>query len=184
MEWQHAVTTALAIVVLGCLVRFAASRLPHREGDHIVLRYTGWMFVVGIVAIVFAGALVALCTALVFAKGDARSLRLAALGIPFFTALLVASVAEMRVHLALDGDGIRGRTAFRGQREIAWKDVTEVTWNGGCQWWRLRDRHGNTLRISGWLPGQAIVVRMLQECVPRDVWADAVAAWGERVQTR
>lgn len=184
MEWQHAVATALTLAVTGGLVHFAASRLPHREGDHVVLRYTGWMRAGGLFGIAFFAGLIVMCAALVFVDGDARSWRLAVFGIPLFTVLLVAAVGEMRIHLALDGDGIRGRTAFRGHRAIAWNDITEVKWNGvGC-WWRLRDRHGTTLRISGWLPGQTLVVRMLQTSLPDAVWADAVAAWSGRAGAR
>ena len=175
MEWQHALITALTLLVTGILARFAAARLPQRDGDHVVLRYTGWMRALGIFGIVVFGGLIAMCAALVFVRGDESSLRLATFGIPVFTALLVAAVAEMRVHLALDGDGIRGRTGFRSHRAIAWTDITEVKWNNVGYWWRLRDRHGNTLRISGWLPGQDLVLRMLQQCVPREVWAVAVA---------
>jgi Bacterial PH domain len=184
MEWQHAFTIALTLVVTGVLAHFAAARLPQRVGYHVVLRYTGWMRALGIFGIILFAGLIAMSATLVLVEGDERSWRLAAFGTPFFAAMLVATVAEMRVHLALDGAGIRGRTGFRAHREMAWKDITEVTWNNACYWWRLRDRHGNTLRISGWLPGQDMVVRMLQACVPYEVWADAVATRGGYGGTR
>ena len=85
--------------------------------------------------------------------------------------------AELRVRLDLDLVGIRGQTAYRGRRAIAWADVVAVRWSRFHKWFVLVDRHGTKVRISRFMHGHQAVSAMLRETVPAPVWEKAVAAW-------
>lgn len=180
MEWQHVITGTLTAAVLAYLVKLAA-RPPDVQGDVLVLRYPRVLSVIVWVGIVvFGGGAIAVSIPLVMGTASAKDERTAVFALPtclVFLAGFVAGLREMRVTLHVDREGIRGRTAFRGHRSIAWREVAEVKWAPANKWLVLVDRSGNKLRVSILLRGHEAVVMALREHVPEPVWRKAVAAW-------
>lgn len=183
MEWQHGLTAALTMAVMAGFAAYARKQPPLAEGKAElayppVMRGFLWF-----ATAFFAAGVGYCCWALLGGATEPKDVRGAMLGLPLSLLLLVPSYCERRVALQMDLEGIRGRTSFRGQRAIAWADVVAVTWSRGNYWWKLRDRHGNTLRLSGFLRGQEAIVAMLQAKVPERVWTKAVAAWRQMVRS-
>lgn len=106
-----------------------------------------------------------------------RGFRVAWLASGVLGTLVVATSAEASVRLLLDAHGIGGRTAFRGRRAIAWRDVESVGYSLGNRWFVLMDRHGERLRVSTLLQGHQALIAALETHVPEAVWRGAVASW-------
>jgi hypothetical protein len=174
------VTGLLTVVLTSAIVAWclrAERRAPTIEGDVVVLRYAPWMRWVmrgvGVAFLALAGFLVARAFAVDATDKDVRSAWMA-LGI---LPLSLGAFCESRVRLELDGEGVRGLTAFRGHREVAWADVESVRFSGGLAAWVLRDRHGEKIRVARYLVGSESLLKALEARVSQERWADAVAAW-------
>lgn len=104
-----------------------------------------------------------------------RAVRLAWFGVPLMTALGTIMLCEIRVVLAADGQGIRGRTAFRGHRELRWQDVVEVQYWPTAQWLLLRDDRGETLRVPRFVRGFLMLPLLMQASLRPEVLQRATA---------
>jgi hypothetical protein len=178
MDWQHAITAALTAAVLAAFAGFAMRPAAAQSGDVVVLRYPKalrWFLLLAVAF--FSAALIGVLWPLFAGNATDKDVRNAALGIPMSLLFIVFASCEGRVTLAVDHAGIGGRTAFRGQRRIAWCDVVDVRWSKLMFWFVLVDRHGTKVRVNGFLQGHAAVPARLREHVSEPVWRDAVAAW-------
>jgi hypothetical protein len=100
--------------------------------------------------------------------------------LPIFAAFFVLCavlIFMLRVTLQVDREGIRGMTAFRGERNIAWRDVAAVKWSPFNKWLVIVDRQGSKLCVSILMQGHQAAVMALRQHVPEPVWSKAVAAW-------
>ena len=179
-----AITTALTGVAIAFCLR-AARKAPVVQGEVIVLRYAKWMRWVmrgaAIAFLVFGGVTVGLAFADGATPKDERSAWLALLvAVPFG----VGGFCEPRVYLVLDAEGIRGRTAFRGHRAIAWADVVRFGYGVGSGSWVLRDRRGEVLRVPRYLVGSEAVLTALEAHVHPSIWKSAVEKWQKRFGKR
>lgn len=182
--WAQTLSTAITVIVLALLAALTR-RAPAQFGDLTVLRLPTAMQVVAWVGLLFFTGLLALVIVeLVRHPDDVKKLRTAAIGVPLCLGLIVIVLAERRVQLGFDDEGIGGRTAFRGLRRVAWRDLVQVTWSNGGYWFRLRDRDGNVLRVSAWLQGHHLAVDKLCQHVPAVVWQRAVQQWRARTGHR
>lgn len=174
------VATAITTVLTGAAVAFclrAERRAPTIAGDVVLLQYAPWMrWFMRVGGLAFF-ALWCFAVVLAFAAdATAKDVRLAAMA-TLLLPLFVGGVCEPRVRLELDGEGVRGRTAFRGYREVAWADVLRVRFSAASGGWVLRDRRGETIRVSCYLVGSEAVVTALEAKVHERIWQDAVATW-------
>lgn len=178
--WQQICAAAFSVgmaVAMAALTR-AARRPPVLNGDRLLLRYpvaARWLFWCGaLLMVVCLAGEVRPFIAGTAGPFQARTLALAATMTVVF---LVAAWREGGLWLEVDGVGIGGRTAFRGQRRVAWRDLVEVRWHRRFQHFVLIDRSGQRLRVPRLLQGHAVVPMMLREHVPEPQWRDAVARW-------
>ena len=183
MDWQHAITVASTAAVLAAFARVAMRPPTAQSGDVVVLRYPRALRWFLLLAVAFLSALlISVLWPLFAGNATDKDVRSAALGVPMSLLFIVFASCEGRVMLAVDHAGIGGRTAFRGQRRVAWRDVVDVRWSKRNHWFVLVDRHGTKVRVHRFLQGHAAVPARLREHVPEPVWRDAVAAW-ERATT-
>lgn len=63
---------------------------------------------------------------------------------------------EIRVYLTTDSEGIRGRTAFRGYRQVRWDELVIVNYSGGLSTFKMVDGRGNGIRMSRYLVGHEL----------------------------
>lgn len=177
---------AITTVLTGAAVAFclrAERRAPTITGDVVLLQYAPWMRwfmrVAGLLFFALWSFTVVVALAADATEKDARLAGMATLLLP----LCVGGVCEPRVRLELDGEGVRGRTAFRGYREVAWDAVVQVRFSTASGSWVLRDRRGQTIRVPRYLVGSEAVVTALEAKVDKRIWQDAVGAW-RRLRSR
>ena len=148
--WEHAVTIALTGLVLGWWAR-AAQRPAEMVQDAIVMSYppaARWLLrILGtfllVVAIVGPIAL-----ALDPRRPDA-SPWLTLIFVPV-AALGLCPIAEARVRLLLDANGLRGRTALRGERLARQKSIRQSTTPRRPQGPAEACRNNCQSRLAGW----------------------------------
>lgn len=178
MDWIDIVGSLVGTVVATGLLALSlrqARRYPALREGVVVLRYPRVMrgfLAAG--ALLFAAASVVFLWPVVAGTATAQDTRRAMVAVPFLMLLAAWAWCEMRVRLEVDGDGIRGRTAFRGHRATTWKDLVEVRYSSGSNWFVLRDCHGEKLHVSRFLRGWEVVVAYLEAKVPVEAWRLAV----------
>jgi hypothetical protein len=177
-EWlQAGLRTAVATALIGWML-WLARRDPRIEEGVIVLRYPlpmrVFLWVAGSLALLVVGWMV---TDLLSGTPDPIIAQHVWWMLPVFAFMAVVALVEPRVQLKLDGDGIRGQTAYRGRRELAWQDLVCVRWSLYNNWFVSRDRHGETLRISRFLHGHEALPAMLERTVAEKVWKAAVRGY-------
>lgn len=177
---QYVLTAVVVGLVLGAMAR-SARQPPVVTGDAIVLRYPrGLRWFLWFSAVLMLGMLAWLVFEVASEDRDPGIVRLAWFGIPLFGVLGAVSLREPRVRLEIDGDGIRGETAFRGRRELAWRDLASVRYSPTWNWFVLRDRDGRLLRVSPFLRGSEALFAALEAKVPDRIWSEALGAWRRR----
>lgn len=131
MDWTRIIATAAtaaAVTVLMSLWLRACTRDPVFRDGVVVLRYPkSRRAFLGLGSLFFLALLVGLVWAVIDDPSDPKALRVAWVGVPFAALFAFACWREGRVRLELDGDGIRGRTAFRGRRAVSWAGLDSVT---------------------------------------------------------
>lgn len=176
------VTTAVTSLVLTGLALWTL-RSPKLERGELVLQLSTpmrWIVrfaIAGMVGLLVAG------TVQVWIGTDPKTERAMWFGVPVLLALIVAAARELRVRLVFDEHGVRGQTAWRGEREIAWNDVVSARWSGVGYWLRLDAGDGEVLRISGWLQGTEHLIAVLEAKAPPCAGpsiAKAIAGWRRR----
>jgi hypothetical protein len=173
------VAIAIATVLTSAAVAFClrAERLtPTIAGDVVLLQYAPWMRCCMWLAGLGFFALWCYTVVPACARATAKEVAPAAMA-TLLLPLFVGIVCEARVCLKLDGNGVRGRTAFRGYREVAWVDVVQVKFSAALGSWVLRDRRGEIVRVPRYLVGSEAVVTALETKVDERIWRDAVGAW-------
>src|SRR5690606_29234833 len=103
---------------------------------------------------------------------DGNLQREALIATPLCLVLGLPALLEPRVELHLDADGIRGRTAWRGERALRWDEITFVKFNP-MGWFVLQQRGGGCLRVSCLLRGFDVLLMVLREQLPKNKWAAA-----------
>lgn len=177
MEWEHGLTAGLTALLLGAFARHAL-REPEVVGGTVTLRYLRALRIVLWVGLVlFAALSVGVLWPFLAGNTTEKDARTLALGLPVGLVLGAGCAAELRVALELDLEGIRGRTAFRGRRAIAWADVTAVKWSPSNHWFVVVDRRGEKIRVSRFLRGHTALLSLLREKVAPAIWEKAVAAY-------
>lgn len=178
MDWTRIVSTAATMLLTGALIGWfmrAASKPPQVEGEAIQLRYPKamriFMTAAGLLCAVFAIGIVVM---IALGEADDELIRIAWIGVPMMGLLGFASLFEVRVRLSADGDGIRGRTAFRGYRELRWDELAIVKYSGGLSTFKMVDRAGNCLRMSRYLTGHELIVELMQRQLPKKVVGKAI----------
>ncbi|MCR9244924.1 MAG: hypothetical protein NXI31_07820 [bacterium] len=135
--------------------------------------------------LLFLVAFAAFVWLLVVEEADAKLQRVAWFAMPLFVVLGVGCALEARVRFWLDGDGIRGQTAIRGWREVRWGEVGEVEFERRSKCLRLRERGGDTIKVSCLHRGHNHVFDVLMAKVPEKVWSgalrDYVANYGQQI---
>jgi hypothetical protein len=176
VDLLHRITLAALAAALVAWLVWSARRDPQVVAGKAVLRYpVGLRIAYGIGCLVCLAILAWLWREIVHDRVLLQLFPWAWLAIPFVAALAVACVLEARVALQFDERGIRGRTAFRGHREIEWQAVVGVRWSPLYQWFVLRDREGRTLRVSRFLRGHEAALTALQTFAPEGVGHEALA---------
>ena len=172
--WTSGISAAVTLAVLGGILKLARRDAPIVEGA-VVLRYPlALRILLWFAGGLFFGAAVAVGVAVALGAADAKLQRVAWLFVPMGLLLGPAGLLEPRVCLQLDGDGIRGRTAWRGRRAIAWSEIAEVRWSTLNNAFVLRARNGAKLSVSRFLQGHEAVVAALEAKVPEPLWRRAV----------
>lgn len=178
---MNLVAVAVTTVLTGAAIAFclrAERKVPRIEGDVIVLRYAAWMRWVmrGGAILCLAGWGVALWLALAPGATE-QNVRTAALATIVAVVMSVGGFCEPRVCLEMDAAGIRGQTAFRGRRAIAWADIVAVDFGQKSASWVLRDRTGQVLRVPRYLVGSEAVLAALEAHVDQRIWKGAAETW-------
>lgn len=175
MNWLNtAISTLLSAGLMAWLIR-ATRRAPEMLEDGVVsVRYPREMRWFQVFGTVFCAVVVGLAVWLLLAPDKPRDRMIGAVALPIIGALGFVTWREFQVFLVADREGIRGTTAFRGHRSMRWDDLTEVRLSPIPQWLVLRDRYGETIRVSLYMSGWAAVLRILAESVDPAVWRDAV----------
>jgi hypothetical protein len=181
MDYTQGVTAGVTIAVLSALAPLAMRTPEAHQGTTVlqlpkIMRLLVWFGMAFLAAVLAVGI-----WSLIAGSAAPKDERAMWLFGPFVLVLVVVAFREMRVHLELDEEGIRGRTAFRGQRAIAWRDVIAVSWSNSGYWFKLTDRQGETLRVSAWLQGHKLVVEKLRQHVQESAWDRAIQQWQRRV---
>jgi len=166
------VTTA----IMGAAVRQPAK---HSHSGEVRLAY-GW-FMRGF-AIIAAFDVPILVVVLYFAgmintsAPPTRSDSLAALTL----ALLFASfggilfLESMCVRLTLMEEGIDMHSPWRPGRFIRWDEVTSIDFSNALQWFVVKDRHGQVIRLHAWLGGLIAFCDMARRRLDYSVIAGAM----------
>jgi hypothetical protein len=173
MDWTNAVSTSAAAVVsfllMTWLVRSAQAE-PEIGEEGIVLRYGRGARVLLIAsAFVLVGLGIGFAATVLFGDPYDKLRRVSMFAAPIFLLLGIPCWFESRVSLAVDAEGIRGRTALRGQRSVRWDDLATVTWSGAMGWFKLTDRYGECVRVSRLLKGSSAFPFILRERLPEDL---------------
>lgn len=180
--FSTALTTAITAVVLAALARMAMRASPARDGDgELLLVYPKFMRIIGGICALLIGGLAIGVPVAAALQDDPGLWRLTLVATPILGTLAVVALLELRTGLRCGPDGIGGRTAFRGTRHVRWDDVIEVTWSNAGYWLRLVDRHGEVVRVSGWLAGFPDAVQQLCSQVSRVVWRAALDKCRDRM---
>lgn len=174
---------AITAGVLARLLRASLSRpaIRNQQGDVELRTARPMRIFVGIAIALFGSAALGVPAA-AWLQDDAELWRLTRVATPFCGILAVGALCELRVRLFANDLGIGGRTAFRGHRQVRWKDVTEVTWSNRSTLFRLVDRNGEVVRVSCWLQGFPEFLQLLRTQVGRTVYEQALAACIRQMQ--
>lgn len=81
-----------------------------------------------------------------------------------------------------DSDGVGTRSVWRGQKELAWSEVSQVSFSPASGWFVLRGRDGTKLRVSHLLQGADVFAKTLESAVPAASTTRAVDKWRQRVK--
>ncbi|HEX5052864.1 MAG TPA: hypothetical protein VFZ65_13900 [Planctomycetota bacterium] len=185
MEWLKVLTGVCAASVTAVLMAWMASasyRGVAFVGDAVLLAYSKVQRTVLAVAwLLCVAGCVALLWPIVGGAPTAEELRRAAVAGPLAIVFGVVTFAEGRVRLVMDGVGLRGRTAFRGLRQVAWAEVVEVRYSFLGHWFLVRDRAGEKLRVPCFLHGMNAFITALRAKLPQQRVAKAIAGYKKRV---
>ena len=172
----HALTALLTGLMMVGLV-WLSNRPPAITGDAIVLRYPLPLRAIFLVAGTGFPALCAYLWVGVVNGTVRQGLMLTAVISVVFLPLALYSLMQLRVVLQIDRDGIGGRTAFQGRRRILWEEIASVDYSRAYSSLRLRDRAGETIRVSRLLRGHQAVWTALEGKVDPNIWRAAAAAF-------
>lgn len=181
----RAITTTVTVVATGALMAWflrKAEAPPEVEGGAVQLRYPRVIRILAkICGVVFLVMAAGLAIAVAIDPADDKLRRVSWLAIPMFAVLGSVTLFETRVHLQADEQGMRGRTAFRGHREIRWDELVIVYYSGGLSTFKLVDRSGNCLRMSRYLRGHQQIVDLLRK-LPKRVAGKAIEKYHNAVK--
>jgi len=168
-----ALTTAVATIFLVWALH-SSQRLPALQDGRVVLRYAGIVKALLVVsAVLFLGLVV---VSLYFALApdatpeDAKGVALAT---PVGLLLGIPSALELRAQLTMDAEGIRGQTAWSGQREIRWDELSKVTYSPSMGWFVLHSSDGTVIRVSRGMRGHLTILDYFEVYVPDPIWRAA-----------
>lgn len=187
MDWSSVLTTAITTaavgIMMGLLMR-AARKPPEVVGEAIQLRYPKMLRVfMTVVGGVFAAAASAMLLAALLGEGDEELFQLAWVCVPMFGLLGLVTLFEVRVNLSADGEGIRGRTSFRGYREVRWDELLSVSYSGSLNAFKLVDREGHCVRMSRFLVGHELIVELMRVKLSDRVIGKAIDQYRGAVRT-
>lgn len=170
---QSAITMAVASVVVWLFAR-AARQLPEVRDGAVVLRYSRPFAIALYVcaALLLGGGITVVVMALT-GEPDDKLQRAAWIATPLCLVLGLPALLEPRVELHLDAVGIRGRTAWRGERALRWDEVVNVKFNA-MGWFVLQQRGGGCLRVSCMLRGFDVLLLVLRDQLPKHKYSAAV----------
>lgn len=180
MDWPHVLSAVVSVVVARRVTQVlsrSAGRTPPVENGVVVLRHSKALRAILACGVLLGAALSAFFVWRCLDVFEPRRFACAILGAPLLLGLAVGACFEFRVRFEIDGDGIRGRTAFRGWRAIAWADLVDVQFSRRWECLVLHDRHGEVLRVHRVLEGSDRIAAILEEKLPEEVWRHAVAEW-------
>lgn len=178
--WTNGLTAAITAAVLAALAPLAL-RSPATSGSQRVLVLPKTMRILALASAALFVGLLAWAAMSALTDSDPKLLRTLFLAGPLLLLLALAAVRETRVRLAFDDEGIGGRTAWRGHRQVRWDAIVEVRWSNAGYWLYLRDRQGEVLRVSAWLQGFPAVVEALRSHVAPERSRHALERWAARM---
>lgn len=179
-----AITTFVVGIVMALFMR-AASKPAEIVGEAIQLRYPKAIRVfLTIVGWIFATASMAMLLAVALREGDEELIQLSWGCVPMFGLLGFGTLFEVRVHLRADGEGIRGRTSFRGFREVRWDELLSVSYSSGLSMFKLVDRESNCVRMSRFLVGHELIVELMRVKLSDRVIGKSIDTYRGAVNTK
>lgn len=93
-----------------------------------------------------------------------------------FGAIIIPLWLEIfRRRVILGPGGITSHSPWTPLVTIAWGDVQQVTGNPSMQWWVIRDRRGQVIRVSMYSSGVRTLAQRMNETAPPEV---SLAAMG------
>ena len=188
MDWPQFVGTLVSSLVTAAILALllrSANRPPKLAGDAVEIGPSPAARVLLILASLLLLGMAGLFVVLVLTgNADQKLTRVAWFAVPMFTGLGVPTLLEARVRLWMDRDGLRGRTAFRGWRELLWQDIESVRYSKGLSCIVLRDNRGQTIRVSRMHRGHNYVFDVLAAKVPQAKWEAALRDYVDTHGTR
>jgi len=168
------IATVVATAAMTYFVRSAAQP-PMLEGESVRLTYPKSMRVFMYVAgPLFLAASIGTLGMVLFGDADAKLQRVSWFAVPLSAVLGMVTLVETRVNLAADAEGIRGQTAYRGQRGVKWDELVTVSYSSASNAFKLVDRNGACLRMSRYLQGHEAIVALMAERLPKHVASKAI----------
>ena len=147
-----------AIVLL--VGRLARRATPHVAGDEVVLRYSGWLLIVGLAAFMIFFAFT------VFNAMGGNRVNSYAVAVSVPLVLTIASgwlaIECAGVSIRLGKNSLRCTSPWRPAREILWQDVVKASFSQGNHGYVLRTRNQGTVQISLMLKGSDVVPAFLE----------------------
>ncbi|HZN42079.1 MAG TPA: hypothetical protein VFD82_24990 [Planctomycetota bacterium] len=188
MDWPHFVGTLVSSLVTAAILAWllrSGNRSPKLAGDAVEIGPSpggrALLIFAGLVLLAMAGLFVAL---VLTGNADPKLTKISWLAVPMFVGLGVPTLLEARVRLWMDSEGLRGRTAFRGWREVLWQDIENVRYSKTTSCIVLRDHRGETIRVSRMHRGHNCVFDVLAAKVPQAKWEQALRDYVDKHATR
>lgn len=188
MNWPQFVGTFVSSLVTAAVLAWllrSGNRPPKLAGDAVEIGPSPG----GRALLIFSGlvllAMAGLCVALVVTGNADQELTLLSwFAVPMAVGIGVPTLLEARVRLWMDSEGLRGRTAFRGWRELLWQDIESVRYAKTWSYIVLRNHRGETIRVSRMHRGHNYVFDVLAAKVPREKWEQAQRDYLDKHATR
>lgn len=182
-EWVKLLLPLAAIPLakpVGRYWRRVGERLPHVEGDRVVLRLPLPHVVIAHVAALalFGFGLYLTNTIRVLASApDAPWLVVLCVIVVFLASLAGAAFfwTSLRIRLEMDKHGLRGRVYLGGFRTIPWSEIANVEYSTRFKSLRIDDTAGRRVVAYPFMPGFGTLLEQMRLRVPTEVCEPAVS---------